>query len=117
MRVHFHEYLPAPIFAYSFKTKMGLELTGTNTMFEKAFLEEVQQGVTMQIIFKQRMLLQGGEYLMSFGVTGYHGDVFEVYHRQYDILPITVISEKNTVGFFDPESSISVQMLKATDQP
>jgi teichoic acid transport system ATP-binding protein len=111
MRVLFEDSLPAPIFAYSFKTRMGTELTGTNTMFEKAFLEAVEQGSTMEIVFTQRMLLQGGEYLMSFGVTGFRGDVFEVYHRLYDLIQVTVISEKDTVGFFDPESQIRVRKV------
>ena len=47
------------------------------------------------------MTLQGGEYLLSFGVTGYNGDTFEVYHRLYDALNITVVSDKNTVGYYD----------------
>ena len=54
------------------------------------------------------MSLQGGEYLLSMGVTGYNGDKFEVYHRLYDALNITVISDKNTVGFYDMDSEITV---------
>ena len=58
--------------------------------------------------FKQQMDLQGGEYLLSFGVTGYSGDTFEVYHRLYDALNVTVISDKNTVGYYDMNSEIEV---------
>ncbi|MBQ5850808.1 MAG: Wzt carbohydrate-binding domain-containing protein, partial [Lachnospiraceae bacterium] len=58
--------------------------------------------------FTQKMSLQGGEYLLSFGATGYNGDDFEVYHRLYDALDVTVISDKNTVGYYDMDSKITV---------
>ena len=47
------------------------------------------------------MCLRGGEYLLSLGVTGYERDKFQVYHRLYDVLNLTVISDKDTVGFYD----------------
>lgn len=108
MRVRFYEHIPAPIFALSIKNVIGTEITGTNTMLEKAFLESAEPGQVKNITFRQRMSLQGGEYLLSFGVTGYNGDDFEVYHRLYDALSITVVSDKNTVGYYDMESKVTV---------
>ena len=109
MKVKIHEDLEAPIFAFSIKNVKGVELTGTNTMFEKSFLESVKAGETKEITFTQRMLLQGGDYLVSLGVTGYEKDTFTVYHRLYDVLSLTVVSDKNTVGYFDMESTIEVK--------
>lgn len=108
MTVEFTAAVPAPIFAFSLKNAIGTEITGTNSMIEKAFLESVQPGQKKEITFTQRMSLQGGEYLISLGVTGYSGDTFEVYHRLYDVLNITVVSDKNTVGYYDMESVVSV---------
>ena len=108
MKVRFMADLPAPIFAFSIKTVKGTEITGTNTMFEKAFLEPVKAGAVKDITFTQKMSLQGGEYLLSFGVTGYDGNDFQVYHRLYDALDLTVISDKNTVGFYDMGSKVIV---------
>ena len=62
-----------------------------------------------EITFTQKMSLQGGEYLISFGCTGYNGDTFEVYHRLYDALNVTVVSDKNTVGYYDMVSAIEVK--------
>ncbi len=62
-----------------------------------------------EITFTQKMDLQGGEYLLSLGVTGYNGDIFEVYHRLYDVLNITVISDKNTVGYYDMNSRVEIK--------
>ncbi len=109
MKVRFESDLPAPIFAFSLKTAKGTEITGTNTMFEKAFLEPVSAGSVKEITFTQKMSLQGGEYLISFGVTGYEGNDFKVYHRMYDALDVTVISDKNTVGYYDMNSKVSVK--------
>lgn len=109
MRVRFNRSLPAPIFAFTIKTARGTEITGTNTMFEKAFLEPVQAGTVKDICFTQKMSLQGGEYLLSFGVTGYEGDDFKVYHRLYDALDVTVVSDKNTVGYYDMDSKVEVR--------
>ena len=109
MKVRFMADLPAPIFAFSIKTVKGTEITGTNTMFEKAFLEPVKAGAVKDIAFTQKMSLQGGEYLLSFGVTGYDGNDFQVYHRLYDALDLTVISDKNTVGFYDMDSKVMVK--------
>ena len=108
MKVKFVRDVAAPIFAFTFKNIMGIEISGTNSMVEKAFLEPVKAGDVKDITFTQRMQLQGGEYLVSFGVTGFEQDDFVVYHRLYDAMNITVVSDKNTVGYFDMESKVSV---------
>lgn len=112
MKVCFEEDCPAPIFAFTVKNSKGTEITGTNTMVERAFLEPVRAGEVKEITFTQHMNLQGGEYLLSLGVTGYEGNDFTVYHRLYDVLNMTVISDKDTVGFYDPESEIEVTQGK-----
>lgn len=109
MKVKMHESLSAPIFAFTIKNIKGTEITGTNTMFEKAFLEAVEAGEEKEIIFTQKMDLQGGEYLLSLGCTGYEEETFTVYHRLYDVLNITVISDKDTVGFYDMNSQITIR--------
>ena len=108
MHVKFYQKLPGPIFAFSFKDVKGNELTGTNTMVEKAFLDEVVANSTKHVVFRQNMSLQGGEYLLSFGLTGYEQDEFCVYHRLYDAINVSVISDKNTVGYYDMGSKITV---------
>ncbi len=109
MRVEMAQRINAPIFAFTIKNVRGTEITGTNTMIEKAFLESVEAGETKEITFTQDMNLQGGDYLLSLGVTGYEGDDFTVYHRLYDVLSVTVISDKDTVGFYDMNSQVTVK--------
>lgn len=109
MKVEMLQKIAAPIFAFTIKNVRGTEITGTNTMVEKAFLESVEAGEVKEINFTQEMNLQGGEYLLSLGVTGYEGDDFTVYHRLYDVLNVTVISDKDTVGYYDMNSVIEVK--------
>ncbi len=109
MDVEILKDIAKPIFAFTIKNAMGIEITGTNTMAEKAFLEGVKAGETKRITFRQRIDLQGGEYLISFGVTGFEGDDFTVYERRYDALLMTVVSDKNTVGYYDMNSTVTVE--------
>lgn len=101
IRVQFNTDIEKPIFAYTIKDLKGVELTGTNTMLENNNLEYVKAGSSITAVFKQKMILQGGQYLLSIACTGYDKEEFIVYHRLYDICNLHVISEKNTIGFFD----------------
>lgn len=108
-KIHFNETIKEPIFTYTIKDLKGTEITGTNTMFEDKTLPVVEAGQTVEVEFRQNMDLQGGEYLLSMGCTGYVNGEFTVYHRLYDLLNISVVSHKNTVGFYDMNSQISIK--------
>ena len=95
--------------AYTFKNVQGTEITGTNTMYEKVQISHPEAGRECVVTFRQRMDLQGGEYLLSFGCTGYQKGEFCVFHRLYDACGVTVISTKNTVGFYDMNSEVTVE--------
>ncbi len=112
MKTKFMERVQAPIFAFTIKNAKGTEITGTNTMFERTFTEAVDKDVCKEVTFSQKMDLQGGEYLLSLGLTGYEGSDFTVYHRLYDAINITVISDKDTVGFYDMNSKVEVKDVR-----
>ena len=91
MKVAFLEAVAEPIFAFTLKNLMGIELTGTNTMLEQQPVEPKQPGEEQSVSFTQKMTLQGGEYLL------------------YDVCSIAVVSQKNTVGYFDMESAVELE--------
>ena len=103
-KVAFHSRISNPIFTYTIKNLQGLAITGTNTMYEKESIGWAEEGDVYLASFEQEMNLQGGEYLLSISCTGYENGDFCVYHRLYDVLNITVISQKDTVGFYDMNS-------------
>lgn len=108
-RVRFNENVSDPIFTYTIKDLKGNSITGSNTMYEKVNFGTVMAGEERTICFTQLMNLQGGEYLLSISCTGYSGGDFVVYHRLYDVLNFTVVSDKNTVGYYDMFSRVTVQ--------
>ena len=108
-KVYFHETVKNPIFTITIKNKQGTDITGTNTMFERIETGTVNAGEERIVTYAQQMNLQGGDYLLSLGCTGYVGDNFVVYHRLYDLVSFNVLSDKNTVGFFDMNSNITVE--------
>jgi teichoic acid transport system ATP-binding protein len=108
VKIHFHQDIQEPIMTYTFKTIQGTDVTGTNTMFEGVPCKHPEAGRECVVTFEQNMDLQGGEYLLSFGCTGYHNGEFTVYHRMYDACNITVVSTKNTVGFYDMNSRVTI---------
>lgn len=110
-KVTFHEELPDPIFTYSFKDVKGTVITGSNTMYENAGVGMVREGDTYVATFTQEMNLQGGDYFLSISCTGYGEDGFTAYHRLYDVINITVVSSKNTVGFYDMNSIAEVEKV------
>ncbi|MGO5541037.1 ABC transporter ATP-binding protein [Blautia sp. HCP3S3_H10_1] len=109
MRIHFNENILQPIMAFTFKNIQGTEITGTNTMYEGVNVENTEPGSECVVTFEQKMDLQGGEYLLSFGCTGYQNGEFTVFHRLYDACNITVVSVKNTVGFYDMNSKVQIE--------
>lgn len=57
-------------------------------------------------------ICRAGEYLLSISCTGYVGGEFRAYHRLYDVVGVTVISDKNTVGFYDMNSETTVERVE-----
>ena len=108
-KIYFHETVKKPIFTITIKNKQGTDITGTNTMFERIETGTVNAGENRIVTYEQQMNLQGGDYLLSLGCTGYVGDNFVVYHRLYDLVSFNVLSDKNTVGFFDMNARITVE--------
>jgi len=105
-RVRFHAPIENPIFTYTLRDKKGTDITGTNTLFEGTEIKPVKDGDVYMVSFRQKMNLQGGEYLLSMSCTGYENGEHVVYHRLYNVLSLTVISNKNTVGFYDMGSEV-----------
>ena len=108
MKVKFNENIDNPIYAFTIKDLKGTDVTGTNTMLEHIDTNKYDDKGEVIIVFKQKMDLQGGSYLLSLGCTGYESEDFTVYNRLYDICNINVISLKNSVGYYDMNSEIEI---------
>ena len=111
MKVLFKEDVENPIFAFTIKDLKGMEITGTNSLYENAASIRYLKGETVVIEFTQRLNMASGQYLLSLGCTGFQGDQFVVYQRLYDILCFEVISYKKFVGLYDMKSDITIEKI------
>lgn len=108
-KIKFNDEIKNPIFTFTIKDKRGTDLTGTNTMIEKIDTGIAKKGDVYEVSFFQKMLLQGGDYLISMSCTSFLGDELKVHYRMYDVLSLTVLINHNTVGIFDMGSKIKVE--------
>jgi teichoic acid transport system ATP-binding protein len=108
----FHESLENPITAYTIKDVKGFDLTGTNTLFKNVEIGMVAKGEVVTTEFEQRMMLNPGGYLLSFGCAGFEDGDYVVYDRRYDVITFEVVSDTSSVGFFDLDSTIKISRLK-----
>ena len=115
MKVLFEEPVKDPILAFTITDLKGTEITGTNTLFERVFVPGGDAGQTRAVSFTQHMDMQGGEYMLSLGCTGFDGNDFVVHHRLYEVCSLTVISDKNTVGVYDTNSR--VELIGGEEEP
>jgi teichoic acid transport system ATP-binding protein len=106
MKVLFHQSVDHPIFAYTIKDVLGVELVGTNTMYEHVDTGVVEAGSVREIRFKQKLCLQNGDFLLSLGCTGYENGEFVVYNRLYDVCSVSFFSDYNFVGKWNAYSKI-----------
>lgn len=100
----------SPIFAFKLRDIKGLELTGTNTMLEQIDTTYIKKGDIVTISFRQKQYLQPGQYLVSLGCTAFEGDNLVVYCRNYNCCVLGVVAEKGTIGVFDSESVIDIEV-------
>jgi len=108
----FHKLVKNPITAFTIKDVKGFDLTGTNTLFKNVEIGEVYKGDVILTEFEQRMMLNPGSYLLSFGCAGFESGEYVVYDRRYDVITFEVLSDLSSVGFFDLDSKIHIERVK-----
>lgn len=110
MKVRINDDNLNPIFAFKLRDVKGTELTGTNTMLEDIDTSHCKNGDIITISFRQKQYLQPGQYLVSLGCTAFEGDQFVVYSRNYNCCVLGVVAQKGTIGIFDSESEVTVNV-------
>lgn len=112
MTVRFNQDVIDPIFAYTFKSVDGMELTGTNTNNLNEVFGKIEAGEIITIKFKQKMILNSGAYFLALGCTKYENDNLRVFHRIYDAVQVDVVSSTLATGIaFSPTEFILEQRI------
>ena len=109
IKIKANKMIQSPIVAFTIKDLKGTDITGTNTTYEGIDMGVLNPGDERTVTFRQQMNLQGQQYLVSFGCTRFNGNEFKVCHRLYDAINIEVVSDKNTEGFYDMNSKVTIE--------
>ena len=109
LKVKFNRHIDHPILAYTLKDVMGVELVGTNTMYEDVNTGIVEAGDVRTAVFTQKWSLGSGNFLLSLGCTGFENGEFVVYQRLYDACNVLSYSDHRFVGKWDAQSTVEVQ--------
>lgn len=108
-KVKFNETINDPIFTMTVKDFKGLDIIGSNSLYEKIITGKFEKGKTAIVEFKQKLELAPNKYTMSFSCTHFNGNgELEVLSRKYDAILIEVLSTKECVGFYRLDSNITV---------
>jgi len=112
LRVKIIDEVKEPIFAFSIKDIKGLELIGTNTLYENIDVSNYNKiGSEIIITFEQKLSLRPGNYTLSLGCTEFVHGKLVVHHRLYDILIFEVLSDKQIPHLFDANSKINIRLV------
>ncbi len=108
-KVKFNETINDPIFTMTVKDFKGLDIIGSNSLYEKIVTGKFEKGETAIVEFKQKLQLAPNKYTMSFSCTHFNANgELEVLSRKYDAILIEVLSTKECVGFYRLDSDIKV---------
>jgi len=108
-KVKFNETINEPIFTMTIKDFKGLDIIGSNSLYEKIATGKFEKGQTAIVEFKQKLGLAPNKYTLSFSCTHFNADgELEVLNRKYDAVLIEIISTKDCVGFYRLDSEITV---------
>ena len=111
-KIKFNEEIKEPIFTMTIKDFNGVEMTGTNSMYEKIATGTYKKDDTVVVEFKQKISLAPGKYTLSFSCTHINAKgELEVLSRKYDALLIEILSSKDCVGIMRIDSKISINKV------
>jgi len=109
LKVKFDQAITDPVFAFTIKDVRGTDIAGTNTHFSNIHTGEFQVGETVTVEFTQQMILNPGNYLLSFGCVSLSGEEVEIYDRRHDYLSFQIISDRVAMGVVDLGSTVEVK--------
>ena len=108
VKIKFNTHVDNPIVAWTLKNNKGLEIMGTNTLYENVELGTFESGDVIVCDFDFTVPISVNQYLLDLGVTKYNGDELEVLCRNYEITTLDILSKTQNVGIVDPNCEIKV---------
>lgn len=112
-KVVFNQDINDPIFTMTIKDFKGLDIIGSNTLYEKIVTGKFKKGDIAIAEFRQKLTLAPNKYTLSFSCTHFNADgELEVLSRKYDAVLLEVLSTKDCVGFYRLDSDITIEKIE-----
>ena len=111
-KVKFKADVQDPIFTMTVKNFNGVEICGTNSMYEKIATGAYKKGEVAIVEFAQKLPLAPNKYTLSFSCTHINASgELEVLNRKYDALLVEVISTKDCVGTYVLDTNMKIEKM------
>jgi lipopolysaccharide transport system ATP-binding protein len=108
--VKFFEKVNNPVFTCLVKTREGIAVSGTNSMFLKECVGRVEPGQTVEVDFSFSAAFVPGIYYVNCGIRDADGEGVDFIHRRVDAAIFRVSSSHKTtalVGFVDLQTTLN----------
>ncbi|MEO8603830.1 MAG: ABC transporter ATP-binding protein [bacterium] len=107
------EAVAQPIFALRIKNERGMEVYGTNTLFQNQPLPPLAAGEALVVEFAQDMVLMPGSYFLSVSFVELVEDEVVPIDRRYDVLEFQVTAVDRSFGIANLRTRIAVHRVAA----
>lgn len=97
-----------PVMAMTIKNYKGLEIYGTNTLYQNIDVPDLRGNQLFKIKFRQKILLAPGAYFVSLGFVEIADGIIEPIDRRYDVLEFEVMSNQPVLGVANLLSKIEI---------
>lgn len=106
VRVCFREFVQDPVIGIMIRTRIGLEVYGTNTELERARVGPCQAGDVRRIVFRFRCNLCPGDYTIT---AASHDPDGTAHDWLEDAVAVSVTDSRYTAGVANLRASVSVE--------
>lgn len=100
MEIHANERIEAPIAAFTLRDTSGLEVCGTNTLYEQCDIPPWDPGTDHLVEFYFVPCVQTRGYILLLGCTEYTSEGLAVHHRLYDVCTLNIENTRRFTGLF-----------------
>ncbi|EIQ01659.1 ABC-type polysaccharide/polyol phosphate transport system, ATPase component [Opitutaceae bacterium TAV1] len=104
-----------PIYTFTLKNHLGLEIYGTNTLFRNHPVSPLKTGDRVQVYFRFTLNVMPGTYFISNSLTQFAGNDLVVGHRRYDAVKIDILPDDRSFGIANLAAGIEIRPLILKD--
>jgi teichoic acid transport system ATP-binding protein len=106
-RVRFLDTLQSPLVFFTINDVKGTVLCGISTLAKGIDFGVVKKDTSLDIAFRQLMLLNAGEYFLSLGCQTLDANGHLSHDLRWECMTFQVVADSQRPGVFDPQSLIS----------